>query len=171
MNGWCWSGKCAGLDRHATIAHMSAVLLLKIVHVLAAIVAVGANTTYAFWLRRAGTTDRDRLVFTIDTIRKLDNMIATPAYIVLLLTGLGMVFLGAFSFEAGWIRVSLGLYVAAVILGAALYSPAIRRQLAEAQADPGSAAYRAAASRSNLLGIVTLLIVVVIVVLMVAKPF
>jgi uncharacterized membrane protein len=150
---------------------MSAVLLLKVVHVLAAIVAVGANVTYAFWLRRAGTADRDRLVFTIDTIRKLDKMIATPAYIVVLLTGLAMVFLGAFSFETNWIRAAIGLYVLVVILSIALYGPALRRQLAAAEADPSSAAYRAAASRSNLLGIVVLVIVLVIVVLMVTKPF
>jgi uncharacterized membrane protein len=149
---------------------MSIALLLKVVHVIAAIVAVGANVTYAFWLRRAGTSDRERLVFTIDTIRKLDNLIATPAYVVVLLTGLGMVFTGAFSFDAGWIRLALGLYVLVVILGIALYAPTLRRQLAEAQADPGSAAYRAAASRSNGLGIVVLVIVLVIVVLMVTKP-
>lgn len=127
--------------------------------------------TYAFWLRRAGTADRDRLVFTIDTIRKLDNMIATPAYVVVLLTGLAMVFLGAFSFETNWIRAAIGLYVLVVILSIALYAPALRRQLAEAQADPSSAAYRAAASRSTALGIVVMVIVLVIVVLMVTKPF
>ncbi len=150
---------------------MSAVLLLKVVHVIAAIVAVGANVTYAFWLRRAGTADRDRLVFTIDTIRKLDKMIATPAYVVVLLTGLAMVFLGAFSFEANWIRAAIGLYVLVVILSIVLYAPAVKRQLAEAEADPSSPAYRAAASRSNLLGILVLVTVLVIVVLMVAKPF
>jgi len=150
---------------------MSAVLLLKVVHIIAAIVAVGANVTYAFWLRRAGTADRERLVFTIDTIRKLDNMIATPAYVVVLLTGLAMVFLGAFSFETNWIRAAIGLYVLVVILSIALYAPALRRQLAEAQVDPSSAAYRAAASRSTTLGIVVMIIVLVIVVLMVAKPF
>ena len=98
-------------------------------------------------------------------------MIATPAYVVVLLTGLAMVFLGAFSFETNWIRVAIGLYVLVVILSIALYAPSLRRQLAEAEADPSSAAYRAAASRSNLLGIVVLVIVLVIVVLMVAKPF
>ena len=150
---------------------MSAVLLLKVVHILAAIVAVGANVTYAFWLRRAGTSDRDRLVFTIDTIRKLDNMIATPAYIVVLLSGLAMVFLGAFSFETNWIRAAIGLYVLVVILTSSSTRPALRRQLAEAETDPSSAAYRAAASRSNLLGMVVLVIVLAIVVLMVTKPF
>ena len=150
---------------------MDLALALKVAHIIAAIVAVGANVTYAFWLRQAGTNDRDRLVFTIGSIRKLDKTIATPAYIVVLLTGLGMVFLGVFSFATGWIQAALGLYVLVVIVGAALYSPAIRRQLAEAETDPASAAYAAAASRSNLLGIVTIVIVLVIVVLMVTKPF
>ncbi len=150
---------------------MDMALALKVVHIIAAIVAIGANVTYAFWLRQAGTSDRDRLVFTIATIRRLDNMIATPAYVVLLLSGLGMVFLGAFSFSEGWIQAGLALYVAAVLLGIFLYSPAIRRQLAAAEVDPSSPAYAAAASRSNILGIVVLVIVLVIVVLMVTKPF
>ena len=150
---------------------MEFTLLLKVVHIIAAIVAVGANVTYAFWLRQAGTTDRDRLVFTIASIKKLDNTIATPAYVVVLLTGLAMVFLGVFSFTTGWIQAAIALYVLVVILSIAVYSPALRRQLREAEADPGSAAYRAAASRSTMLGIVVTAIVLVIVVLMVTKPF
>jgi uncharacterized membrane protein len=150
---------------------MDIALALKVVHILAAVVALGANVTYAFWLRQAGTKDRDRLVFTIASIRKLDNTIATPAYVVVLLTGLGMVFSGLFSFTAGWIQAALVLYVAAVLIGVFLYAPTIRRQLAEAEADPASAAYAALASRSNLLGIIVIAIVLVIVVLMVTKPF
>jgi uncharacterized membrane protein len=149
---------------------MSIELILKVIHVIAAIVAVGANLTYAFWLRRAGTDDRERLVWTIGSIRRLDDLIATPAYVVVLLTGLGMVFTGAFSFLTGWIQVALGLYVLVVILSIALYAPALRRQLAEAEADPTSAAYRAAAARSNVLGILVTVIVLVIVFLMVTKP-
>jgi uncharacterized membrane protein len=149
---------------------MTAILLLKVVHILAAIVAVGSNVTYAFWLARAGR-DRERLVFTIEGIRRLDSRIANPAYIVVLLTGLGMVALGAFSFTTGWILASIVLYVALVIVGIAFFAPAIKRQLEEAQRDPMSPAYAAAASRSNLFGIATLVVVVVIVILMVTKPF
>lgn len=149
---------------------MTFVLALKVVHVIAAIVAVGANVTYAFWLRQAGTRDRDRLVFTIASIRRLDNMLATPAYIVLLVTGIGMIVSGAFSFSALWIQVALGLYVLATLMGIFLYSPTIKRQLAAAEADPTSEAYRAAASRGNLLGIAITAIVLIIVVLMVTKP-
>jgi uncharacterized membrane protein len=146
------------------------VLLLKIAHILAAIVAVGSNVTYAFWLRRAGL-DRERLVFTIESIRLLDSRIANPAYILVLLTGLGMIALGAFSFTTGWILAAIVLYVALVVVGLALFSPAIKRQLEEAQRDPTSPAYTAAAARSNLFGIGTLVVVLVIVFLMVAKPF
>lgn len=149
---------------------MTLILLLKVVHILAAIVAVGSNVTYAFWLRRAGK-NRDRLVDTIEGIRQLDSRIANPAYVLVLLTGIGMVALGVFSFTTGWIVAAIALYVVLVVVGFALFSPAIKRQLEEAKRDPTSPAYAAAAARSNLFGIGTLVVVVVIVFLMVAKPF
>lgn len=149
---------------------MEPTTILKLIHILAALTAVGANLTYTFWIRRAGT-DRDRLVWTIEGVRRLDNTIATPAYVVVLITGILMVLGGLFSFETGWIMAAIGLYVAVVIVAIALYAPALRRQLAEAEADPTSGAYRAAASRSNLYGLATLLAVLAIIFLMVAKPF
>jgi uncharacterized membrane protein len=151
-------------------AHVTLIILLKVVHILAAIVAVGSNVTYAYWLRRAGM-DRDRLIYTIEGIQRLDNRIANPAYILVLLTGLGMVLAGAFSFTTGWIVAAIALYVALVVVGIAFFSPAIKRQLEEAQRDPTSPAYAAAAARSNLFGVGTLVVVLVIVFLMVTKPF
>jgi uncharacterized membrane protein len=145
-------------------------VILKVIHVLSAIVAVGANVTYAFWLRRAGR-DRTRLVDAISGVRTLDARLANPAYILVLVTGIGMVLTGAYSFETGWIAASIALYVATVVLGITAFGPAIRRQLAEAERDPSSAAYTAAERRSNLLVMLTAATVVVIVVLMVAKPF
>jgi uncharacterized membrane protein len=149
---------------------MTLLLVLKLIHVLAAITAVGANLTYTYWLRYAGT-DRDRLVWTMKGIRRLDNFIATPAYVVLAITGVLMVVSGAFSFQTGWIIAAIVLYVIVVILGIALYAPALKRQIAEAEADPTSPAYAAAASRTNLYGIITTATVLIIVVLMVTKPF
>ena len=69
---------------------MSLLVILKLIHVLAAITAVGANLTYTYWMRYAGQ-DRDRLIWTMKGIRRLDNFIATPAYVVLLITGVLMV--------------------------------------------------------------------------------
>ena len=144
--------------------------ILLLIHVIAAIVAVGANLTYAIWFRAAGI-DRDRLVFVIRTVRMIDSRVANPAYIVLLLTGVLMVLGGAFSFTTGWILAAIGLYVATAVIGLLAFGPAIRRQLVEAELDVGSEAYRAAARRSTALGIVTTVLVLIIVVLMVTKPF
>jgi uncharacterized membrane protein len=144
-------------------------LLLKFVHVVAAILAIGANVTYAFWLRRAGH-DRDKLVWAIRGIQTLDNRVANPAYVLLLITGVWMVLGGAFSFQAGWIVAALVLYVGLVVVGIFLYAPTIRRQLEEAERDPSSPTYAAIERRSTLLGITTLIVVLVIVALMVTKP-
>jgi uncharacterized membrane protein len=149
---------------------MSLTLLLKFVHVLAAITAVGSNLTYAFWLRRAGR-DRDRLVWTLETIHHLDTRIANPAYGLLFVTGVLMVVGGLYSFETGWLATAIVLYVAVAVIGIAVYAPAIRRQVAAAERDPRSAEYAAAERRSNLLGVITLVLVLVIVFLMVVKPF
>ena len=149
---------------------MTLLLVLKLIHVLAAITAVGANLTYTYWLRYAGT-DRDRLVWTMKGIRRLDNFIATPAYVVLADHRRPDGAVGRLLVPDGWIIAAIVLYVLVVILGIALYAPALKRQIAEAEADPTSPAYAAAASRTNLYGIVTTAIVLVIVVLMVTKPF
>lgn len=149
---------------------MEPVTLLKLVHVVAAIVAVGANLTYGPWLRLAGR-DRDRLVFTLRGIRWLDRRVANPAYVLVLVTGVAMVVAGPYRFEHGWIAVSLGLYVVVAVLGITLFGPAVRRQLAAAEADPSSAAYAAAAARSTVLGVIVTAIALVIVALMVTRPF
>ena len=147
---------------------MDWILPLKFVHIASAIVAVGANVTYAYWLRLAGN-DADRLRYTISAIRRLDARVANPAYGLVLLTGLAMVFLGAYPLTALWVLAALGLYGLVALLGIVFYAPAIRRQLALA-ADPTSAAYRSAAARSNLLGFATIAVVAVILALMVFKP-
>lgn len=148
---------------------MTPFLALKLVHVLSVIVAVGTNVGYAFWLRRAGR-NRDVLVFTIETLRRLDRTIANPAYGVALVTGILMVATGAYTFQTRWIEAAIGLYVLVAILGITLFAPAIRRQLTEAQRDPNSAAYAAAAAQTSRLGILTTGIVLIIVALMVTKP-
>ncbi|RPH36831.1 MAG: DUF2269 family protein [Chloroflexi bacterium] len=144
--------------------------ILLLIHVIAAIVAVGANLTYAIWFRAAGT-DQDRLVFVTRTVGMIDSRVANPAYVVLLITGVLMVLGGVFSFTTGWILAAIGLYIATAVIGIVAFGPAIRRQLVEAERGIDSEAYRAAASRSTALGILTTILVLLIVVLMVTKPF
>jgi uncharacterized membrane protein len=144
-------------------------LQLKLIHVASAIVAVGANVTYAVWMSRAHR-DRAHLVFVIETIRALDRRIAIPAYVVVFITGVLMVARGAYSFTTGWIVAAIALYVVAVLLGIVAFGPTVRRQLAEARRDPASRAYADLARANDRLTLVTLAIVTVIVVLMVIKP-
>ena len=149
---------------------MSLILALKVIHVIAAIVAVGANVTYALWLNRA-KHDPAHLTFALRGIKSLDTFVANPAYVVLGVTGPAMVLAGAFSFTQGWIIVSLVLYVVVAVLGIAVFAPALRRQAAEAERDPTSASYLQAERRTTLLGALTTAVALVIVVLMVSKPF
>ncbi len=104
-------GRRSAWPRGRRVSALDWLLPQKFIHIASAIVAVGANVTYAYWLRLAGN-DMDRLTYTISAIRGLDSRVANPS----------------------------------------------------------SAAYRAAALRSNLLGMLTIAIVVIILVLMVFKP-
>ncbi|HEX5147440.1 MAG TPA: DUF2269 family protein [Candidatus Limnocylindrales bacterium] len=144
-------------------------LLLKLIHVASAIIAVGANVTYAVWMSRAHR-DRAHLVFVIETIRALDRRVALPAYVVVVVTGVVMVARGAYSFTTGWIVAAIALYLVAMIVGIVAFGPTVRRQLEEARRNPASPEYAELARRNDRLTIVTLAVVAVIVVLMVTKP-
>jgi uncharacterized membrane protein len=144
--------------------------LFKWLHILAAIVALGANITYGFWLSRAAQSP-EALLFTLNTVKALDRRIANPAYGVSLLTGLILVTLGHWPLTASWIDIALILYFSVFLLGFFVYAPAFRRQIQLAETPgPRSPEYAAAARRGTILGVLVTLIVVVIVLFMVTKP-
>ncbi len=148
---------------------MDWVMFWKLLHIVAAVVAVGANVTYAFWIARA-ERDPAHLAWVLRTIRALDRRLATPSYVVVLLTGLVMLWLGWFSLSVAWIQLAIALYAAVVVFAIAGFAPAFRRQVAAAEQDPTSVAYRAAARRTAIYTWVTIGVVLVIGWLMVAKP-
>lgn len=148
---------------------MTLYLALKLIHILAAMVAVGMNFSYAFWLNLAGN-DRERIVHTLESVHRLDMWLANPAYVIVFLAGIGMIVVGPWPITTPWILLAIALYVLVALIGITLYAPAVRRQRAAALADPDSADYRAAARRSNVLGLVAVAIVFAIVTLMVVKP-
>ncbi len=149
---------------------MSFFLLLKTVHVLSAIVAVGTSLTYRFLLAGANRQP-EALVYTLRTIRRLDMQLANPAYGLLLLSGLAMALTVPFPLTTPWILTALVIYGSVMVLGIAVYAPVFRRQvqLAESEGLQGTA-YRAAARQGNIIGLLVTALAVVIVVLMVAKP-
>jgi uncharacterized membrane protein len=144
--------------------------LLKFVHVLLAIIAVGFNASYGIWLARAGR-DPAHLGHVLRGIKTLDDLFANPAYILLFVTGMLTAFVGNIPLETFWIAASIGLWAVVVLGGFLIYTPNLRRQIALVESgDVDSAEYRAVARRGTIMGIVLALLVIVIVFLMVTKP-
>ena len=145
-------------------------LFLKWIHVLAAVVALGTNLTYTIWLLRANHNP-ESLLFTLRTIKLLDDRVANPAYVVSLITGVGMVFVSGMSFTTPWLLLSLILYVLVVLIGLFGYTPTLARQIRAAENGVGyAAAYTAVARRATILGGIIVGLVIIIVLLMVMKP-
>ena len=143
---------------------------VKFVHILLAIIAVGFNASYAIWLQRAARAPEHE-AFAIRGVKFLDDRIANPAYGLLLLTGLLMVFLSRIPLTTFWIAAALVLWLIAMVSGLALYTPALRRQLEALEASGSqSEAYRALDRRSSAYGIAIAVVVLLILVLMVFKP-
>jgi len=144
--------------------------VLKFIHIFSAIVAVGSNITYGVWNARA-SGDPSHTGFALKGIKFIDDRIANPAYGVLLLTGLIMVFLGHWSITALWIIVGLIGFVAIAVLGVAVYSPLLRTQIRLAEAGDVTSPEAAALSRrGRILGPVLAVVVLVILAMMVFKP-
>lgn len=106
---------------------MTVYVLIKWLHVLAAITALGANLTYGVWLSLA-SRDQPSLAFALRGIRFLDSRITNPAYGLLLITGLLTVYVGDLPLSTPWILVALVLYVITVLVGILAFGPALRRQ-------------------------------------------
>ena len=149
---------------------MSLYLFLKWIHVLATITALGANLTYVVWIR-LGERSQPNLLHTLRGIQFLDDRIANPAYGVVVVSGLLMVWVNQLSLLTSWITIPLILLIVVTGLGIAVYSPAVRRQIQAAEAEgPTSASYQAASRRAMLAGALATVLVVAIVFVMVVKP-
>ncbi len=149
---------------------MTLYLFLKYIHVLLAIVAVGANVTYGIWLAM-GAREPQQLRVVLQGIRFLDQRVANPAYGLLVVTGLALVAVGDVRLTTPWVTAALVVYIVAVVLGIRGFSPALRRQIqAVESAGPQSEEYRRAAAGARSLGVVFMVLVLVIVFFMVTKP-
>lgn len=143
--------------------------LIKYIHVLLAITAVGSNITYAVWNAR-GAREAQHLTFALRGIQFLDRRVANPAYGLLLVTGLILVAVGQLGFPR-WIIAALILFALLIIVAIGFYSRAMNRQIQvlETQGE-ASPAYKQVAGQAQLFGIISMVIVLVIVFMMVVKP-
>jgi uncharacterized membrane protein len=150
---------------------VSLFVLVKFVHVLLAIVAVGFNATYGVWLARIAREPVPTQSYVLRGIKRLDDWFANPAYVLLAVTGVTMVFLGELRFTTFWIAGGIVLWAVAVALGFFVYTPMVRNQIhALETAGPASDDYRRYSANARFVGILLAAIVVVIVFLMVTKP-
>jgi|CXWL01.1.fsa_nt_gi uncharacterized membrane protein len=149
---------------------MSLYAVLKYVHVLSAIAAFGANITYALWLTRA-EKNPESLAFTLRTVKIMDDWIANPAYVLLFPTGWWLASIAGWPLTMPWILAALILYAAVSVVGLAIYSPTLKKQIAIAEsAGPVSSEYKKVSFRSNAIGITLNILVLIVIYLMVAKP-
>jgi len=150
---------------------VSLFVIVKFLHVLFAIIAVGTNATYGIWLARAAGAPQATQSHVLRTIKVLDDRFANPAYVLLAVTGITMVLLGDLRFTTFWIAGGIVLYVIAIALGFAVYTPMLRGQIRALETlGPESEDYRRASSNARFVGILVAVIVLVIVFLMVTKP-
>ena len=144
--------------------------LLKYIHVLLAITAVGSNITYAVWNARAAA-EPAHAVFALKGIAFIDRRVANPAYGLLLITGLALVAVGQWG-TRGWIVTSLILFVVLIVVAIGVYSRVVRRQIEVLETEgQASAGYQQLTRQAQIYGIVSIVIVLAIVFMMVVKPF
>lgn len=145
--------------------------ITKFLHVTFAIIAVGWNASYGFWLARAAREPQATQHFTLSTIKLMDDRVANPLYGLLALSGLFMVWNAGYPLTTLWIALALTLYVIAIVFAFTQITPNFRVALRALESEgPESAAYRAAMAKGRTMGIAISLVVLGIVFLMVVKP-
>jgi uncharacterized membrane protein len=145
-------------------------LLIKWIHVLSAITAVGANITYGIWMARA-SRQPDVLPFVLRTIKTIDDRVANPLYLLLLITGLTMAFILPIPLTTPWLLTALILYAIATLLGMLVFVPVFRQQIRLLGTEGfQSERYQALARRARILGMLVGIDVLIIIFLMVVKP-
>lgn len=145
-------------------------LVLKFIHIAAAITAVGANITYGVWNARS-QSEPAHLGFALKGIKFIDDRVANPAYGVVLLSGLVMIFVGHWSITSLWIILALVIFVILILVAVALYSPLLRQLIKVVDGgDTSSPEFSRLVNRNRMLGAVFGLLVLLILVMMVFKP-
>ena len=145
--------------------------ILKSVHILMAIMALGANLSYPLWLYIGHKNDKN-LPFALKGIQMLDDYMANPAYILSLFTGLGLCwYMHLNPLSVFWLWGSLILYALAAGTGIGVYSPLLKKQIALLEtAGKDSHSYQQVHKKGIYTGVFIFILALGIILLMVAKP-
>lgn len=150
---------------------MSLYPVVKLLHVLFAIIAVGFNLSYVVWLVKGKIQDQ-HLLFALNGVKLMDDKIANPSYVLSFLSGLLLAYLGGFNvLTVSWLLIALILFAVMGIVGFGLYSPTLKKQI-EVLQEKGSASeeYKVIDRKQTTLGVTLFILALTIVALMVLKP-
>ena len=145
-------------------------LLLKSVHELSAIAALGANFTYFIWLGLASKNPQMAPLI-LRTIQMIDRRVANPSYFMVAVSGALLIFVGPWSFKTPWVALSIAVFIVVGGLGGPVLAPTFRKQLALAEGgETDSPNYKALSRRGFISGGIVSILVIGIVYLMVIRP-
>ncbi len=147
---------------------MSVYLVVKFVHILVAIVAVGSSAGSSLWLRLAMRSPA-HLPFALRSAKFLDDVLTRPGLIVLLVTGLWMA-ASRWTLALFWIRAAVGLLLLVLVLLYVVVGPLMRRLIDAADDGLASKNWARRERLFELTGGGSGLIIILIVWLMVTKP-
>ncbi len=152
-----------------------AYLILKWLHILSATILFGTGIGSAFYLFMANRTrDVAAIAFAVRHVVLADWLFTTPAVILQLLTGLGLVHVTGYSLGDFWVVGGLGLYLFAGACWVPVVFMQIRmRRLADAALQSGTplaADYWRLARRWVVLGALAFPAIVAVFYLMIFKP-
>src|SRR5207237_10452521 len=107
---------------------------------------------YGIWIFRA-QRESAHTAFALKGVKFLDDRVANPAYGVLLITGLLMMWAASIPLTTLWIDIALALFVALVVVPARLYTPTLLRQIKLVETgDTSYAGFTQLARRGQMLG-------------------
>ena len=143
--------------------------LLKVLHILFAIIGVGFSTSFGIIIATS-VGNLERLRFGLNLVRRLEKVSRT-AFIGLLLSGLALGWLLDIGWHTLWFTASLGLSLAAFGVAMVVAVPTLEAQIALAsQPAPPMEELKRLGGRSRLTGMGLGLSSLVVLFLMVLKP-
>ncbi len=144
--------------------------ILKVAHVLSAIVWIGGGAALSILMARLlRSGDRGTLAPVIPQLTRTMQAIGGPAAGLLLLTGIAMVLVGRLTFKSLWIGLGVGGIVVLGAYGGLVMSKRLAA-LEQAVSSGDDAALALAGSRARRASTLLLAIMASIVVVMILKP-
>jgi uncharacterized membrane protein len=162
--------------------HITAVSTFEVslfLHVTAVVVGFGATFAESIMFPVAMKLDARHLPYVHRLQLAINQRLATPAMVVILVTGIYQVDEGGFSFGDAWVSASFAIVIALGALIGAYFVPADRRLGAMVEREIAAAGtgevtlsedYQRQARIEGMLGALAGLLVIVAIFLMIAKP-